>query len=300
MTGSNDAMATNNGPPSPWRNSKSKLQIIDELKNETSDIHLLIGRYTSSDFSNVKFKQILGKYAGNKYKLSNFKDNIKRLLNHYQQQTGPFKAEGVEPWYTSPTNVSRAYALLFTLHMDSTKSQIINNMSAEEIWRSHNQFQLYELNKFKTYIKNMEKLTSKRKTLICEEEECFKRDMSKHTKHSSTSRGYPFWHNHQASKLLKEHISNEMLDKVIKMKPQQLWKLREEYQAFPLHIFRKHIYQERTKQLAAPYWQHKRNKNAQKKYEETEEMLKEWNQAQMNTQIDQLACDWETFNFEDN
>ena len=92
-----------------------------------------------------------------------------------------------------------------------------------------------------------------------------------------------------------------MLGKAIKMKPQQLWKLREEYQAFPLHIFRKHIYQERTKQLAAPYWQHKRNKNAQKQYEEKEEMLKEWSQAQMNTKIDQLVCDhWETFNLEDN
>jgi len=55
-----------------------------------------------------------------------------------------------------------------------------------------------------------------------------------------------------------------------------------EYQKFPLLIFHKHIYQERTKQLAAPYWQHKRIKNASKKYEETEAMLMEWNTGQIN------------------
>ncbi|KAL7527871.1 hypothetical protein ACHAXR_002173 [Thalassiosira sp. AJA248-18] len=154
---------SSNGPPSPWKASKSKQRVIDALKDDQSDIHLLIGRYTLDDFSNVNFKRILQKYAGNKYKMSNFRENLKRLLRHLLDKTGPFKVEGVAPWYTSAKNVSRAYSLLFMLYMDSNMSRTINGMSVEELWESHPQFQLYELDKFKTYNKNMQNLTQQAK-----------------------------------------------------------------------------------------------------------------------------------------
>ena len=77
------------------------------------------------------------------------------------------------------------------------------------------------------------------------------------------------------------------------IKPQQLWKSRVEYQDFPLAVFRKHIYQVRTKQLAAPYWQYKRNKNAKKRFEEVEEMMKEWHQAKFNKSMEGLIADWD-------
>ena len=35
----------NNRPPTPWARSKSKQNIIDNLKDKNSDIHLLIGDY---------------------------------------------------------------------------------------------------------------------------------------------------------------------------------------------------------------------------------------------------------------
>jgi len=63
------------------------------------------------------------------------------------------------------------------------------------------------------------------------------------------------------------------------MKPQELWKSMAEYQEFSLSVFSKHIYQERTKRLAAPYWQHKRNNNMRNKFEEAEEILKDWHQV---------------------
>ena len=98
-----------NEPLSPWANSKSKQQIINLLKDETSDIRLLIGHHTANDFSNVNFKLLQKKYADNRYKASNFKANMKRLLASKLNQTGPFKPEKIEPWYTSANNVSRAY-----------------------------------------------------------------------------------------------------------------------------------------------------------------------------------------------
>ena len=143
------------------------------------------------------------------------------------------------------------------LYMDEKKSRTIRGMSVEEIWESHPQFQLYELGKFKTYNKNMEKLTSSRKGLISEEEAIFRRDMIKlrDTISENTSRGYPFvWHTHPASKMLKGYIAREMLGDTNKTKPMQLWKLRVQYQDFLLLVFCKHIYQKSAKQLAVPYW----------------------------------------------
>ena len=62
-----------NCPPNPWGSSTAKQKIIDELKDELSDVHLLVGQYTATNFSEVNFRKILQKYAGNKrYKMSLF------------------------------------------------------------------------------------------------------------------------------------------------------------------------------------------------------------------------------------
>ena len=151
------------------------------------------------------------------------------------------------------------------LYMKQNESGKISGMTAEEIWESHPQFQLYELDKFKTYNKNMKIMTAKRMAMIGEEEASFRRDMLELPQKSETIRGIPFWHTHNAKTLIEIHITNEMGGIAKKVKPQQLWESRAAYKEFPLSIFRKHIHQERTKQLAAPYWQHKRNKNAGKK-----------------------------------
>jgi hypothetical protein len=277
----------------PWKSSKAKQQIIDELKDETSDIHLLIGKYTPTEFKEVNFNQIHQKYAKN-FKRSNFRENVKRLLRHLLARTGPFKPEEdiTEPWWTSVNNVSPAYALLFLLYMDSSKSRILNEMTAEEIWLSHAEFQKYDLSKFNTYNTKMKKLTEKRKELIHEEEASYHRDMLKLPKMRETNRGYPFWNTHIASDLLEQDEENGI---ATQMKPKQLWASRAEYRDFPLSVFRKHIYQLRTKKLAAPYWQYKRNKNAKKKYEEAEEMMKEWQQARFHKSMEGLIDDWEKF-----
>ena len=59
---------------------------------------------------------------------------MKRLLRHLLKGTGPFKDEReiVEKWYTSASNVSSGYALLFLLHMDTHRSRLINAMTDEE------------------------------------------------------------------------------------------------------------------------------------------------------------------------
>ena len=259
----------------------------------------MIGNYTFKDFGSVNFAKLREKYANNQYPASNFRENVKRLLRHLLNGTGDFekKENGVEKWYTSPGNVSKAYSLLFLLHMDQSKSRVINAMTDEQLWESHDQFKLYDFAKFKEYNKRMKDLTSKRKERIRNEEAAFNRDMLKLPPKNTTARGYPFWNNHPASDLLKEDETNGTAKQ---MKPEDLWKSRLEYQDFPLLVFRKHIYQERMKQLAAPYWQHTRNKNAKKKYEEAQEMMKDWHDVQMNNNMEGLLDDWERLNINEN
>ena len=49
--GSENNNNSSNGPPSPWGTSKSKQRVIDELTDEKSDIHLLIGHFTPYCFT---------------------------------------------------------------------------------------------------------------------------------------------------------------------------------------------------------------------------------------------------------
>ena len=292
-------------PPTPWGSSSSKRRIIAELKDESSNIHLYIGRYTSTNFDNIKFSTLLLKFAGNKYKLSLFRGNMKRLLVHFMNKTGPFKDEieggrsvVVEKWYTSSKTVSKAYELLFSLHMNPTTFRSIEEMSAEDVWKSSPLFQQYDLINFKEYLQKMSKRTETRKLLIQQEHRAFISDMISFPPKPVTSRGYPFWHTHPAYDLLEE---DEMGGSTETMKPKELWKSRKEYQEFPLDVFRKHIYQLRTKRLAAPYWQYKRNRNARKQYEEElERMTTEWHHERFEKSMEDVITRWNGMSFNEN
>jgi len=87
--------------------------------------------------------------------------------------------------------------------MNPTQYARISGMEPGEIWESHPQFQLYELNQFKTYNKNRKDLTLKRRNLISEEEAKYKQDKVKYPKRDKTSKGIQFWFNSQTSGLLK-------------------------------------------------------------------------------------------------
>ena len=78
------------------------------------------------------------------------------------------------------------------------------------------------------------------------------------------------------------------------MKPKELHKHRAEYGDFPLRCFRKHIYQEASKQIAAPYWNVKRNKMSRRLREEEDNKVKEdWIDQHYDHEIAELA---EVFN----
>ena len=65
------------------------------------------------------------------------------------------------------------------------------------------------------------------------------------------SKPYPRWHGSEAEGLLKVDIDNGLY---VPKKARELHNSREEYQEFPLEVFRGHIHQENRSRRERPYW----------------------------------------------
>jgi hypothetical protein len=225
----------------------------------------------------MEVDQIHKKWAS-RYPLSRFKTNFKNMKTQKRhggkkQQTNSKKKE-TEPW-TQRNKVSKACTLLFKLFMDGTSG--IQNMPKEKIWKSHESFQDYPLKDFEEYVNDIVEKTHSRKKLINEEEEAFKAYVRANPRPEFTDRNITFWDTHAADKLLEKDIADGTAGMMASRK--DLWLSREEYQAFPLGVFRNHFYQERRKQLAGAYWQYKRNMLAQREHDkQVEEMKDEWHE----------------------
>ena len=108
--------------------------------------------------------------------------------------------------------------------------------------------------------------------------------MRHHPQKQITCRGNPCWGKHEAKKMLIKDVEDSIGRT---MKTQQLWGLREEYQAFPYDFFCRCVYEFRQKALAAPYWQAKRNKNRRELHHlQTNEMKEKW---AMNVEIEKMT-----------
>ena len=147
-------------PPHSIGFKHSKVKNIDEMKDKNSDIHLYVSQYTITNWKGVNFNMIREKHASPKYKLSNFRENVKRILKNLYNKTGYFKIEedAIDPWYTSANNVSAAYKLLWFMYMDPRgQNRKIDSMPVEQIWRSHPKFQQCKFESFKKWNSSMKK-----------------------------------------------------------------------------------------------------------------------------------------------
>lgn len=269
-------------PLSPWNDRcAAKKNILASLKDPHDPIHLWSAEKVHKTYA-----------SGYKYK--NFQQNYKRMLKSLgidpmnnkkkkQKSSDDGKTEGIqndtsnepEKWNTR-SKKSKGYKLLYKLFMDQSKSGI-DQKTTEEIWKSHRRFSCYPLKDFKKYVDKMKKMTDKRRVLLEEQERDFEHHCLHYPRKAMTNRGYPFWDTHPASTLLVEHVKSGFADKY---KPKELWMLSEHYKDFPLGVFRGHMYQEKYKQLAAPYWKVKRNKIALKMHDdEVENMKQDWMNA---------------------
>ena len=275
--------------PSPWRKSKAKQRIIDELKKTDSIIH------------SIELEEVHARFA-HQYPMRNFKQNYKRIIGHFTAKTGPFEEnqqenqqnqdeEGqveneVETWWTN-RKISKGYSLLYSLLMEPNGTGI-ESMSVEIIWQSHAAFRCYELQEFQVYYKKMVKLVEKHKKVISQDEADFQHDMAliydKTCKETT-----PVWHTHPAKTLLKMDVED---GKASAMKPLELRGTRKEYQEFSVVKFCKEVHHEKQRQRAKPFWQWFRNKEARQLHEsQVKEMRKEcvcFNDEYVNELVEEL------------
>ena len=86
-----------NRPLSPWKNSSSKARIIDDLKNNNSSIHTLVGLDWEANLDEL-WKQYAPRYERTK-----FRGYMKTIMKNYSEKKGPFKGDCNAQ---VPTNVS--------------------------------------------------------------------------------------------------------------------------------------------------------------------------------------------------
>lgn len=282
-----NALSPLNGPPSPWGKSQAKSELQKVLEDPSSRIH-------SMSVSEIHELPIF-----HQYKQSNFKNNFQRL---YKKITGADHAPTPKPEAPKkrkpPTNSnanednatkakktkknkevapwasSLAKAFLYKLLKDPEAP--LEGMSATEIYNLHPVFRQYNFGNFKTNCASLkEKVASDRRTAMVETE-AFESDMKLYKRKELTVGGYPFWHLHPAKALLEEDVKDGLADKFT---PKEMRMTRKEYQAFPLHVFRSHVHQEKRKQREGAFWAHKRNMKGLKKHEEEVKAMKgEWEQ----------------------
>jgi len=97
------------------------------------------------------------------------------------------------------------------------------------------------------------------------DEAAYKRELVAFPRNPTTDRGYLRWDGHKAQKQLESDVKTDCLNG---KDPKEIHAMTDrEYSAFPLSIFRKHLYQEQRKLRVAVALQHRRNKKGYSLYE---------------------------------
>jgi hypothetical protein len=174
-------------------------------------------------------------------------------------KTTTAKAKDGKPFWKSRKKSSDAYGLLYKIRLQIP----VERLTTEEVYSKHEIFQQYSMKDFKDYDKRMVKLTSKHRKQIEEDVQLWKLQRAVTPRKTTTSRNKLFWSSHPAKQQLIEGTKS---GKAASMKPKELYQTQSVYQEFSLKDVRKHIYQEKYKQIAGPYWQMKRNKTALKEH----------------------------------
>jgi hypothetical protein len=135
----------------------------------------------------------------------------------------------------------------------------------------------YPKHRFIDNMKNIKKALEDKGRVIEEDIKLISEELAALNFSNVTKRGHPHWHTHSAKKLLAEDL---LQGRNVNMKPKEFHATRQEFEEFPLRVFRGHIYQEQRKQREMPLKIAKRNKLAQKKYEqEVEAEAVRWHEA---------------------
>ena len=202
--------------PPKWATSDAKSKLAKMIEDKASKIH-----------TTMTFDELYKMEDFRVYKRDNFRRNTNRLYKQITncKKTWPIakadttggktksatttvdakkskkKQKKVEPWKTS-------IAKAFLLKLLTDEDQPIKGMKAREVYDSHEVFQQYKYERFKANMKSLVEKVQLENEWAAIEERDFAHDRKLKPRADVTSQGYPFWHTHEAKKLLAEDVKS--------------------------------------------------------------------------------------------
>ncbi len=114
-------------------------------------------------------------------------------------------------------------------------------MTYKEIWLMHPEYsEQGGWDKFPSRVRILRKQIKRDQSRAANDLAAFEDFKKKHKAATHTHAGYPQWAFSDAEELLKKDIDE---GKHVGLQKKELWESRNEYKAFPLKVFRDHVYQ---------------------------------------------------------
>jgi len=127
--------------------------------------------------------------------------------------------------------------------------------TARQVYETRPCFMEYEFVRFSANFYNLRKRLAEEKELADFNTDAYYNDRFSCARLPPSQTSKPHWNTSQAKGLLEQDIDAGRVDA---MKPVALRASRDEYKAFDLDVFRKHIHQAKKTRANKAYWNHRR------------------------------------------
>ena len=165
-----------------------------------------------------------------------------------------------------PDNWASSKAKLLLINMHKDNKYPIHNMSSDEVYKLHPEFQLYPFDRFTENLKNLRAAVKREAQIIEGNHKDFAHDQLHFPRKEKTSRGEYFWDTHAANQLLQQDLKDIKDGRKEKLAPSKLRATRKAYRDFTVSKFCAHVHQEKRNQREATYWIPRRNKKGHQKH----------------------------------
>jgi hypothetical protein len=147
-----------------------------------------------------------------------------------------------------PTSWETAKVLL---QQDIFSGMLQPTMRPKEAYSMREEYKEVEYKKFRANLNSLRKACEKLSTRAMVDSAAVAHDWEIHPIRKNALGAYPRWDGSEAQRLLKIDVKN---GKNNTMAPCKLRMTREEYNSYPVDVFRKHIHQEVRSHRVTAYW----------------------------------------------
>jgi hypothetical protein len=134
---------------------------------------------------------------------------------------------------------------------DILDGKVTASMKPKRVFEMRDEDKPYGIKNFRSNLYSLHLLTQENQQEADSDAAALTHDHCIHPKAVDMSKGYPRWDGLDAQRLLKDDMETWLTNH---FDPSILWETRPEYKAFPLKVFRDHIYQEVWSKTGSSYW----------------------------------------------